>query len=89
MGAKSEVGAQVRRVVASAVEPRFQALDARLDRLEASLGGVADGYPSTRVEEDLFALRQQMGEVLDLLRAQHARIRALEEALEQARGSRG
>ncbi len=83
MGARSDVGAQVRRVVASAVEPRFQGLDERLDRLEASLGGTAAGYPSTPVEEDLFALRQQMDEVLDLLRAQHARIRALEEALEQ------
>jgi hypothetical protein len=51
---------------------------------------VADaGYPSTRVEHDLFALRQQMDEVLDVLHAQHARIRALEEALEQSRSARG
>jgi hypothetical protein len=75
--------------VAFAVEPRFEALDARFDRIEAAVSVADSGYPSTRVEYDLFALRQQMEEVLDLLRAQHARIRALEEALEQQRSAHG
>ena len=88
MSAKSRSGERLRRLIASAVEPRFEALDARLDRIEAGIRAADVGYPSTRVELDLFALRQQMDEVLDLLRAQHARIRALEEALEQSRPAR-
>ena len=81
MGARSRLGARLRALIASVVEPRFETTDAHLTAIEARLSAVDVGYPSTRVEHDLFALRQQMDEVLDLLRVQHTRIRALEEAL--------
>ena len=83
MGVKSRIGARVRHVIALAVEPRFEALDARLGRIEDSQKAPDVGYPSTRVEHDLFALRQQMDEALDVLRSLHARVRALEEAVDR------
>ena len=84
MGVKSRWAARVRQFIASAVEPRFAALDARLARMDDAAHPPDAGYPSSRVEHDLFALRQQMDEVLDLLRSLHARVRAFEESVDRS-----
>ena len=80
MNPKRAAAARMRQLVTFAVAPRFDDVERRIDALTEQLRD--PGYPTTRVEIDLFVLRQQMEECLDLLRIQHERVRDLCDRLE-------
>jgi FkbM family methyltransferase len=70
------VGERARRLVAFAVAPRFDALEARLTNLEAGMA---------RLQVETAALRQQVDEALDFLRVQHDATRAILDELRSQR----